>query len=337
MTDTRTTEPDEAPVPAEPTPPTAPTAPPGNPAWAGTSERTDLIFGAFVEALGKMSDIVRTKTAKVEAKSGAKYEYKYAELVDAFEMARPILAEHSLALTQSVTNIDEGPVRVWTTLLHVSGQWLTFLPMEGNVGRDPQVAGSAMTYGRRYCAMAALGLATEDDDGAAASQASRQPRDNRRQGQASTAGDDGPPPQDRPPVAYNDEQQVIVDVINGMDQVIAVEAGEGDEAGTATGALLRGSFVKVFGHPSKLDHDGCERAASWLMLVAAAAKNGTEAALAAVAAQEAIAAAQTAPADTPNEAQESPGAPQEAAPTDPATTAAEAPTAAGDEPTEPDA
>jgi hypothetical protein len=328
MTATRTTDPSTEPTTTEPTDWLTGSPPRLNPAWSATSERTDLIFGAFVEALGEMSDIVRTKTAKVEAKSGASYEYKYAELVDAFEMARPILAAHSLALTQSVTNIDEGPVRVWTTLLHVSGQWLTFLPMEWNVGRDPQVAGSAMTYGRRYCAMAALGLATDDDDGQAASQASREPRRQGRTGEQE-------PPQATPAPTYTDEQKVIVEVINSMDQIIAVDAGEGDEAGTATGAALRKAFFKVFGHPSTLDHDGCERAAKWLMVVAAAAKNGTEAAMAAVEAQAAIAAAQVAPATTPTEAQDPPGIPQESAPTDPAATAADDPTDATAEPTAP--
>ena len=53
-------------------------------------------------------------------------------------------------------------------LMHVSGQWLQqeyVLPL---VKRDPQAAGSAITYARRYALQSMAGIPTADDDAEAA-------------------------------------------------------------------------------------------------------------------------------------------------------------------------
>jgi hypothetical protein len=46
---------------------------------------------------------------------------------------------------------------------------VTHQPLRLPAGKTAQATGSALSYGKRYSLMAALGLATEDDDGAAAS------------------------------------------------------------------------------------------------------------------------------------------------------------------------
>ena len=59
-------------------------------------------------------------------------------------------------------------IGVVTRLMHVSGQWLEnefTLPM---VKSDPQAAGSAITYARRYALQALFGIPAVDDDGEAA-------------------------------------------------------------------------------------------------------------------------------------------------------------------------
>jgi hypothetical protein len=83
-------------------------------------------------------------------------------------MARPILAKHGLALTQSI-GADQDDVVIFTTVLHESGQYVTAQPLRLPAGKTAQQVGSAASYGKRYALMAFLGLATEDDDGAQAS------------------------------------------------------------------------------------------------------------------------------------------------------------------------
>ena len=150
---------------------------PSHPAWAATSPTIGEWMAAFVEAVGTLEDVVRDASADVTSQRGASYSYTYAGLATYLKASRSKLAAQGLALSQSVTN-DNGTVTTWTTVLHRSGEWVTFLPLIFATGNDPQQVGSAMTYGRRYSAMAALGLASEDDDGARAQQGARE----RRQG-----------------------------------------------------------------------------------------------------------------------------------------------------------
>lgn len=138
-------------------------------AWHDTSDSLDKIAPALVIALGKLTDVPKGRTADT-----GKYRYTFADLSDLLGMARPILSAHGLAVLQPVT-VEQGStdVLVWTTLLHTSGQFITLAPLRMAAGTTPQATGSAITYGRRYALLAALGLAAEDDDGQQASQPRR--------------------------------------------------------------------------------------------------------------------------------------------------------------------
>jgi hypothetical protein len=123
---------------------------------------------AFVAAQRAMTDITKGRTATVEMKEGkGKYSYSYADLADVLSDSRPVLTANGLAISQAVVT-NGRDVEVWTTILHVSGQYRTDGPLAFNGGSNPQQAGSAITYARRYAALASLGLASEDDDGAKA-------------------------------------------------------------------------------------------------------------------------------------------------------------------------
>lgn len=141
-------------------------------AWHDKSESLDKLSPALVATLGRLSDVPKGRTADT-----GKYRYTYADLGDLLGMARPILAGHGLAVLQPVTvEPDSSDVLIFTTLLHESGQWLTLGPLRMAAGTTPQATGSAITYGRRYALLAALGLAAEDDDGQQASQPQRKPQ-----------------------------------------------------------------------------------------------------------------------------------------------------------------
>jgi len=125
-----------------------------------TAADVDLIAPAFVAALGELGDVRKSSTA-----NAGTYSYSYADLATVLGSVRPVLAAHGLALYQACEVIG-GLARVTTTVLHASGQSITPPPLELPAGNTAQSAGSAITYARRYAALAVLGLATEDDDGA---------------------------------------------------------------------------------------------------------------------------------------------------------------------------
>ena len=96
------------------------------------------------------------------------YRYSYAVLPAVIDAVRPALAAHGISVLQPV-EVRGTHVRVWTMLLHTSGEWLRSALVLQADSAKPQAVGSAITYGRRYGLSAMLGIAAdEDEDGAIA-------------------------------------------------------------------------------------------------------------------------------------------------------------------------
>jgi hypothetical protein len=97
----------------------------------------------------------------------------YADLGSHIEAAKPILAKQGLSVSQLVTSDEDGRVGVETMLMHKSGEWIstivTIAP-ESEKGKSfAQVAGSIISYFRRYSLAGILGMySDEEDDGAIA-------------------------------------------------------------------------------------------------------------------------------------------------------------------------
>lgn len=106
------------------------------------------------------------------------FRNKYAELGTVLDAVEPALLKNKLLLVQVPISRD-GRTGVVTTLFHEGGQFirgeLLLQPAKG----DPQAAGSAITYARRYAALSVCGVAPEDDDGEASAHGHEQ--DNRRE------------------------------------------------------------------------------------------------------------------------------------------------------------
>lgn len=95
----------------------------------------------------------------------------YADLESVWDACRDALHSNGLSVVQVGADAPEGHIAIKTMLLHNSGQYIEgtmTLPM---VKRDPQAAGSAITYARRYSLAAMVGVVQVDDDGNAATQA----------------------------------------------------------------------------------------------------------------------------------------------------------------------
>lgn len=96
---------------------------------------------------------------------------KFADLGAVISASRPVLAKHNLALSQFPTS-DGDRIGITSILAHSSGEWVedtVMLLLSEEKGKsDAQVAGSIITYLRRYAWSAILGLhADEDTDGQA--------------------------------------------------------------------------------------------------------------------------------------------------------------------------
>lgn len=92
------------------------------------------------------------------------FNSRYADLAAVWEALKPF-NEEGIAITQGPMPCDKlGHIAIVTQLTHTSGEWMNStleLPMIKN---DPQGAGSAITYARRYALGCMTGLVTEEDD-----------------------------------------------------------------------------------------------------------------------------------------------------------------------------
>lgn len=127
----------------------------------------------LAEALAKVKfgEIGKSKSVKVQTKTGGSYSFQYAPMEAIMSAIRKPLAEQGLSLTQTVF---AGNVE--TTLLHSSGEWiLSHCPIvlaqkfDGD-GKElkptAQEMGSAITYARRYGVTLACCLVADEDDDA---------------------------------------------------------------------------------------------------------------------------------------------------------------------------
>lgn len=97
------------------------------------------------------------------------FRSKYTSLVGLIDSLRAPLAAQGIIVLQPVSSPVAGRVRVTTTLLHSSGEWMSStadLP----AGATAQTFGAAVAYLRRYALQSMLGVsgdADADDDGEA--------------------------------------------------------------------------------------------------------------------------------------------------------------------------
>lgn len=128
-----------------------------------TSDSIANIAPAIIKAHGEMKDVKRNSVASFETSKGGRFENAYADLEAVTKTIRPVLTKNGLALIQSPCT-KEGMVGVSSRLVHESGEWMEDEFYIGSLPPDPKQVGAAITYMRRYAAMAICGIAPEDDE-----------------------------------------------------------------------------------------------------------------------------------------------------------------------------
>ncbi len=145
------------------------------------SDRLNRLAAALACAQAELEPATPDAVGSVDETSEER-SYRYATLARVWQTVRGPLTGNGLSVVQTCEPGAVGELRLVTTLLHTSGQWIsgtTVLPLSA---QTPQGFGSALTYARRYGLAAMVGLCVDhDDDGAAGGQ---------RPDQASSAGDD---------------------------------------------------------------------------------------------------------------------------------------------------
>ena len=91
------------------------------------------------------------------------FKSSYADLTSVIKAIKQPFADNGLSYTQFPVSNENG-VGVSTRLMHISGQWLEMDYTLPTVKKDPQAAGSAITYARRYALQSIAGIPTADDD-----------------------------------------------------------------------------------------------------------------------------------------------------------------------------
>ena len=96
------------------------------------------------------------------------FKSKYADLSSVVKVIKEPFANNGLSFVQFPI-CDGQSAGVETILMHESGEFLQSEYMLPLTKKDPQGAGSGITYAKRYALQAMAGIPSEDDDGNMAS------------------------------------------------------------------------------------------------------------------------------------------------------------------------
>ncbi len=127
------------------------------------SENIIDVLGALVEVQNELPTFPKNKKA---------FNYKYTELDTIVSGIKPVMHKYGLAFMQSVAGGEnDTPMTITTRIFSKSGQYIedsVVLPKITMKGSNPvQEVGSAISYMKRYCLTAMLGITSDEDIDAA--------------------------------------------------------------------------------------------------------------------------------------------------------------------------
>lgn len=116
-------------------------------------------YAAFAELQADLPSVAR--------KGKAHNDKKYARFEDVMDAIRAPLAQHGFSVSFRTSQPD-GKLAVTGVLAHKLGhteETTLVLPLDVSGSKNPvQAHGSSTSYGKRYCLLTLLGIATQDDD-----------------------------------------------------------------------------------------------------------------------------------------------------------------------------
>jgi len=139
------------------------------------SEQLNELAAALAKAQAQLHAVDADAVGQVE-RDGSVQSYRYATLTKVWNTARKPLSKNGLSVLQTCEPGNRGELRLTTTLLHESGQWVSGTEVVPVSAPTAQGFGSALTYARRYGLAAMVGLCVEEDDDGAAATAHTQRR-----------------------------------------------------------------------------------------------------------------------------------------------------------------
>lgn len=126
-------------------------------------EATPNLAAAMAKVQAELPKLERDRTVTVPQKGGGSYSYSYATLANLSEAVLPLLAKHGLSFVAMPGSGREGRMSLCYRLMHESGEALTGeMPISAEGGI--QQLGGRITYARRYCLAAVVGIAADEDD-----------------------------------------------------------------------------------------------------------------------------------------------------------------------------
>jgi ERF superfamily len=135
-------------------------------------QRSSTSVGALAAALAKAQAAIanpeKSLTATIVSpfpREGSR-TFCYAPLSSGLDLVRKCLGQHEIATIQATAiDHDSGLIRLTTTLVHASGEWVSsdwpVCPVSETAA--PHRLGASLTYARRYALFTLVGIAGEDD------------------------------------------------------------------------------------------------------------------------------------------------------------------------------
>ena len=162
-----------------------------------TSETKAELFKAFANFKKKLKQPLKDANNPF-------FKSKYVPLENVVQVVDEAMTDTGLSYTQGIADLEDGYLRVDTIVLHESGEYMVIKGSKVKpVKNDPQSAGSAITYARRYSLSTAFGIASDpDDDGNGASQQSKNNQQSKNTQQ----------PKDQPKPELTLEQKVVANI-----------------------------------------------------------------------------------------------------------------------------
>jgi hypothetical protein len=138
------------------------------PAMQRSSESVGSLATALAKAQAEIENPEKSLTATIVSPFSreASRTFRYAPLSSGLDLVRKCLGQHEIATVQSTEiDSDSGLIRLTTTLVHASGEWISsdwpVCPVSEMAA--PHRLGAALTYARRYALFTLVGIAGEDD------------------------------------------------------------------------------------------------------------------------------------------------------------------------------